>query len=662
MTEHVRSSRLSLLGSCAMFLLCAWLVPPAAAEGGTVETPVIQATGAVQIGTSGTYAIPPAGITVTVTCATEGAAIYYTLDGSEPSEGSTKYENPVFIPEQQNLTAQKIVTFKAKAFKGGFTASATATAAFTNYAIPEFSMKIAVSGNQWSPDELEFGMKTGATDGFDALDRSMGGGGGTPPGGPDGVPPPPTPSAFFTTDPTLSDGGGQFLGVDYRSRTLTKAFRLQVQLMNNQLQDPAVITLAWGAGAGFPLPSVPSLELVRYNASGEREVVADLTQNRQPLVISTTAFPTLGAEDDQYYRVFYVECSFTGSLQVNLGPQGLPADARWKYREVGVTDYTAWQESGVTTGLIHPGTYEVECNSVTGFYRPPNRFVTVIGGSTPTVLNVDYLTAPSQATMTVAPTYDPETKTVKVACSYTYTPDVTLTQIVWTFDLPAGWSIEEITGLPAGWSANIDVVINPDGTTTNTVTFTAPAGRSTPSGNFFGFDMELQYTGDEPAPLVVTVQSIVGTGGGDPVNTDPPPAVTSNPRTATLDVDGDGDVDGNDALFLYRKIVIYDFNETYFGAGSLSDVVPNPALLPLGVTAQDVLDTITALGADLDVDDDGDVDGNDALFIYRKIVVYNFNETYFGAGSLTDIVPNPGLLPVGVTAEQVKNNIEALEP
>jgi hypothetical protein len=643
-----------------MFLLCGWLVPPAAAEGGTVATPVIEATGAVQIGTTGTYAIPPAGITVTVTCATADADIYYTLDGSDPTEANTRYTVAVAIPEQQNLTAQKTVTFKAKAFKGGYTASATATAAFTNYAIPEFSMKLGVAGNQWGPNTLEFGMKTGATDGLDAFDASEG---EPPPASPPGVPPPPMPAVVFTTDLELPVGGGQLLDVDYRSRTVTKRWRMQVQLVNTLQPNSAQITLTWGAGAGFPLPSVPSLKLVRETESGVFAQVANLTQDGS-LVISTTTFPTLGVEDDLYYRVFYVEYDARGSLQVNLGPQGLPADARWQYRELGGA-YTAWQESGVTTASIPPGTYEVQLNQLpveSGFYRPPNQLVTVVGGSAPTVLNAVYLTAPSQATMTVSPTFDPETKTVEVECSYTYTPDVNLTVIVWTFDLPAGWSIEEITGLPAGWSSDIDVVTNPDGTTTNTVTFTAPAGRSTPSGNFFGFGMELQYTGEEPGPLVVSVTSIVGSGGGDPVNTDPPEDVTSNPRTATLDVDGDVDVDGNDALFLYRKIVIYDFNQTYFGAGSLADVVPNPALLPLGVTAQDVLDTITALGADLDVDDDGDVDGNDALFIYRKIVVYNFNETYFGAGSLTDIVPNPGLLPVGVTAEQVKNNIEALEP
>ena len=63
------------------------------------------------------------GSQVTLACETEGAQIYYTLDGSTPSEESTLYENAIEITEA--------VTIKAKAYAEGHTASDVLTAAYT---------------------------------------------------------------------------------------------------------------------------------------------------------------------------------------------------------------------------------------------------------------------------------------------------------------------------------------------------------------------------------------------------------------------------------------------------------------------------------------------------------------------------------------------------
>ena len=60
---------------------------------------------------------------VTISCATEGSTICYTTDGSEPTSNSTQYSVPLNI----NTTT----TLKAKAFKSGYTESATATATYT---------------------------------------------------------------------------------------------------------------------------------------------------------------------------------------------------------------------------------------------------------------------------------------------------------------------------------------------------------------------------------------------------------------------------------------------------------------------------------------------------------------------------------------------------
>lgn len=63
------------------------------------------------------------GESVTLSSATPGAEIYYTLNGYPPTQGSTPYENPIEITEH--------VTIKAKAYAEGYAASEVMTAAYT---------------------------------------------------------------------------------------------------------------------------------------------------------------------------------------------------------------------------------------------------------------------------------------------------------------------------------------------------------------------------------------------------------------------------------------------------------------------------------------------------------------------------------------------------
>ena len=60
---------------------------------------------------------------VTISCATAGADIYYTLDGNTPTTASTKYTGPISISETKTL--------KAFAVKEGMNSSAVTTAEYT---------------------------------------------------------------------------------------------------------------------------------------------------------------------------------------------------------------------------------------------------------------------------------------------------------------------------------------------------------------------------------------------------------------------------------------------------------------------------------------------------------------------------------------------------
>ena len=85
--------------------------------------------------------------TVTITCTTDGATIRYTLDGTDPTENSPVYTEP--------LSVSVTTTLKAKAWKEGYDASAIATATYT-IEIPEPVLAVApntLSGFSYLADE-----------------------------------------------------------------------------------------------------------------------------------------------------------------------------------------------------------------------------------------------------------------------------------------------------------------------------------------------------------------------------------------------------------------------------------------------------------------------------------------------------------------------------
>ncbi|MDD2230342.1 MAG: chitobiase/beta-hexosaminidase C-terminal domain-containing protein [Candidatus Cloacimonetes bacterium] len=60
---------------------------------------------------------------VTITCTTDDASIYYTTNGTDPTESSTRYSSAISI--------KSTTTLKAKAFKAGYKPSSTLSAAYT---------------------------------------------------------------------------------------------------------------------------------------------------------------------------------------------------------------------------------------------------------------------------------------------------------------------------------------------------------------------------------------------------------------------------------------------------------------------------------------------------------------------------------------------------
>lgn len=80
---------------------------------GTVSTPTFSPGG-------GTYT---SGRTVTISCATLGATIRYTTNGSEPTTSSAQYTSPISVTTS--------MTLKAKAWKTNWIDSGTASATYT---------------------------------------------------------------------------------------------------------------------------------------------------------------------------------------------------------------------------------------------------------------------------------------------------------------------------------------------------------------------------------------------------------------------------------------------------------------------------------------------------------------------------------------------------
>ena len=109
-------------------------------SNGSTDDPVMPPVSGKQTVAIPEFSVEPgeidSGTEVTISCATDGAKIYYTTDGTEPTASSTEYTAAISVTEA--------VTLKAIAVKDGMNDSAVASVSYTikgTVATPEFSVE-----------------------------------------------------------------------------------------------------------------------------------------------------------------------------------------------------------------------------------------------------------------------------------------------------------------------------------------------------------------------------------------------------------------------------------------------------------------------------------------------------------------------------------------
>ena len=124
----VESGDVDIAGATPLYFAWVYTSEESSAAAWELDNILVSAESAVSTEVAAPVFTPAAGtytdsVTFSLTCTTEDATIYYTTDGTEPTEASILYSAPV--------TLIATTTVKAKAFKTDWTASATVTAVYT---------------------------------------------------------------------------------------------------------------------------------------------------------------------------------------------------------------------------------------------------------------------------------------------------------------------------------------------------------------------------------------------------------------------------------------------------------------------------------------------------------------------------------------------------
>ncbi len=272
---------------------------------------------------------------VAITCATPGATIRYTVDGSTPTESSTVYSSPV------SITSTK--TLKAKAWKSGMTASGVQSG---DYIIGDALELVAVSvsappGSQVDvPILLQTNGKhpsaiTMRVD-FDSTLLEL---------------------LDVVAGPSASIVGKEVMFNDVPSGTVG----IIVSGGTTVMADGDLLLLRFRVAANAALGETAYIAWSELSAADPQAKGIDVAFHDGAVTVGTG--------------------SLTGSLKVTIEPLGARnAGAQWRR-----TGTSMWRNSGSTETNVPQGAQTVEFKSVSGWNKPANMTAVITPGQTATL-------------------------------------------------------------------------------------------------------------------------------------------------------------------------------------------------------------------------------------------------------------------------------------
>ncbi len=272
---------------------------------------------------------------VAITCATPGATIRYTMDGSTPTESSTAYSSPV------SITSTK--TLKAKAWKSGMTASSVQTGFYIIGDALEL-VAASVSASPGSQVDMPILLQTNGKH-------------------------PSTIAMRVDFDSTLLELLDVVAG--------PSASIVGKEVMFNELPSGTVGIIVSG---GTTVMADGDLLLLRFRVAANATLgeTANITGSEL-----SAADPQAKGIDVAFHdgAVTVGTGSLTGSLKVTLEPLGARnAGAQWRR-----TGTSMWRNSGSTETNVPQGAQTIEFKSVSGWNKPANMTAVITPGQTTTL-------------------------------------------------------------------------------------------------------------------------------------------------------------------------------------------------------------------------------------------------------------------------------------
>ena len=198
---------------------------------------------------------------VTITCATEGAEIYYTTNGSTPSASSTLYSEPITLTET--------TTIQAVAVKSGMIDSQVTTASFTKEAVQEAVATPEISPNGGSFTDSQQVTITCATEGA---------------------------SIYYTTNGSTPSASGTLYSdpITVTATTTIKAIAVKDEMADSQVASATFTKRSAGGGGGGGGGSASTSYAVSVDPCQNGTVTANPKSAGKGDVVTITVSPERG--------------------------------------------------------------------------------------------------------------------------------------------------------------------------------------------------------------------------------------------------------------------------------------------------------------------------------------------------------------------------------